>query len=80
LRQEYEEGRLAIEYVPSNQQLADGLTKALQNNAFNNFTKLIGLVDIQERLEARHIKELEMVLEEKEAQLDKKGSKPPRIE
>jgi hypothetical protein len=38
--------------------LADGLTKALQNNAFGAFIRQLGLVDITKRLDQRREKEL----------------------
>jgi hypothetical protein len=38
--------------------LADGLTKALQNNAFNAFVQQLGLVDVTEKLGHR-IQELQ---------------------
>ena len=40
--------------------LANGFTKALQNNAFKNFVQQLGLVDIQERLDQRSLQELDI--------------------
>ena len=40
--------------------LADGFTKALQNNAFNSFVQQLGLVDIQERLDQKGLRELDI--------------------
>jgi hypothetical protein len=37
LRQEVSQGRIIVEYTPSQHMLADGLTKVLQNNAFRAF-------------------------------------------
>ena len=50
------ERNLKIDYILINLQLADGLTKALQNNAFKTFVDRIGLVDIEERLKERKLK------------------------
>ena len=38
--------------------MADGLTKALQNNAFKAFVNQIGLVDIKQELEKRELREI----------------------
>ena len=38
--------------------MADGLTKALQNNAFKAFVSQIGLVDIKQQLEKRELREI----------------------
>jgi hypothetical protein len=43
--------------------LADGLTKALQNNAFNAFVRQLGLVNITEKLE-HGIQELQDLIPE----------------
>ena len=40
--------------------LADGFTKALQNNAFNRFVRQLGLVDIQDRLDQKSLRELDI--------------------
>ena len=40
--------------------LADGFTKALQNNAFKNFVQQLGLVNIQEQLDKRSLQELDI--------------------
>ena len=40
--------------------LADGFTKALQNNAFDSFVRQLGLVDIQERLDEKGLRELDI--------------------
>ena len=50
LRQEVAEGRIRVEFVPSAKNVADGLTKALQKEAFFSFRKAVGLVDISKRL------------------------------
>ena len=40
--------------------LADGFTKALQNNAFKAFVLQLGLVETQDRLDKRSLKELDV--------------------
>jgi len=52
LRQEYAERRLFFQWKPTKEMIADGLTKALPRQRFNNFVKMIGMVDIKERLKA----------------------------
>ena len=39
--------------------LADGLTKALTTEKFRKFVQQLGLVDVQEKIEARKLKELQ---------------------
>ena len=36
-------GNVALEYIPTDQQMADGLTKALCKNKFESFRSLINL-------------------------------------
>ena len=52
LRQEYAERRVSFRWRPTKEMIADGLTKALQRQRFDTFVKMIGMVDIKERLEA----------------------------
>jgi hypothetical protein len=58
LREEHAAQRLEVHYVPTNQQIADGLTKALPRQKYPEFLKQLGLTDIQPLLEARRLKEL----------------------
>jgi hypothetical protein len=58
LRQEVSEKRIIVDYTPSKDTLADGLTKALQNNAFNAFVKQLGLVDITKKLGSQELQAL----------------------
>ena len=53
LRQEVQRGSIAVRYTKSAQMLADGLTKALLNDAFDRFVRQLGLVDISEQLDER---------------------------
>ena len=46
LRQEVRQGRIVTAYTPSARNMADGLTKALQQETFASFVKSIGLVDV----------------------------------
>jgi len=57
LRQEVERGTIAVEFTPSGDMIADGLTKALQGSKFETFRHQIGLVDISNRLDERRAKE-----------------------
>jgi hypothetical protein len=51
LRQEHAEGRIQVKWIPTNQMMADGFTKALPGERFHSFIRMINLQDIQERLE-----------------------------
>ena len=51
LRQEYSMGRVLFDWKPTKEMIADGLTKALSRQKFENFVKMIGMVDIKDRLE-----------------------------
>jgi hypothetical protein len=57
LRQEVQKGRIEVVYTESAQQMADGLTKALTNNAFKSFVKQMNLRDVGTQLEARRLEE-----------------------
>ena len=57
LRQEVSANRIAVEYTPSKEMIADGLTKSLQASAFDDFVGQLGLVDISDRLESRVLDE-----------------------
>ena len=50
LRQEVSNGRLDIQYLPTTDMPADGLTKALSPQKFRIFVQQLGLVDIKDRL------------------------------
>ena len=43
VREQVSAGNVALEYVPTEKQVADGLTKALYKDKFKAFRKLIGL-------------------------------------
>ena len=62
LRQEVSTGRITVEYTLSQDMLADGLTKALQNNTFERFICQLGLIDITQKLDQRRqeLQELEV--------------------
>ena len=57
LRQEVRHGRIEVVYTESAKQMADGLTKALTNNAFESFVKQMNLRNVDALLEARRLKE-----------------------
>ena len=56
LRQEVSQKRIEVVYMKSAENMADGLTKALQQQAFRDFTESIGLVDIRDSLTEKVIK------------------------
>ena len=51
LRQEVQEGRIAINWVKTTEMPADGFTKALPRQRHEAFLSQLGLVDIGDRLE-----------------------------
>lgn len=55
LRQEARRNRIKVEYRPTTDMIADGLTKAMSHTQFQKFVKQIGLTDITERLMDRHL-------------------------
>lgn len=59
LRQEAEKGTISVDYIPTEEMVADGLTKALSSQPFNAFVERLGLLDIQGRLNQREIEELD---------------------
>jgi hypothetical protein len=52
LRQEYAMKRVLFQWKAMKEMITDGLTKALPKQKFENFIKMIGMVDIKERLNA----------------------------
>ena len=48
LRQEVQENKLKISWIPTNRMPADGLTKALPRQKHQEFITLFGLVDIKD--------------------------------
>jgi hypothetical protein len=50
LRQEVQLGRMQIDWKPTNEMPADGLTKALPRQRHQTFIQQLGLVDIKEKL------------------------------
>jgi hypothetical protein len=55
--------RVLFEWTPTKEMIADGLTKALGRQKFGNFVRMIGMVDISERLDAeRRMEDLKSTL------------------
>lgn len=55
LRQEVQEGRLKIEWTPTAEMRADGLTKALPFQKHQKFVQDLGLVDIKHLLKSEGV-------------------------
>ena len=63
LRQEVQNGTISVEYTESARMMADGLTKALQNNDFSRFVEHMNLRDIHHLLAKKReldLQELEL--------------------
>ena len=52
LRQEVQTKHICVDYMPSGEMLADGLTKPIINTSFDQFVQQLGLVDVSDRLES----------------------------
>ena len=52
LRQEVQEGRIKIDWMPTASMAADGLTKALLCQKHEAFIEQLNLVDIEERIKS----------------------------
>lgn len=53
LRQEAGKGTISVHYTSTGKMLADGLTKALSNTAFDAFIQQLGLVDVTDKLKEK---------------------------
>lgn len=60
LRQEVENQRITVQYTESAKMIADGLTKALQNNDFKRFLGHINLRNIEHLLDQNSLRELDV--------------------
>ena len=63
LRQEVQNRKISVEYTESAQMIADGLTKALQNNDFKRFVEHMNLRDVHHLLAKKReldLQELEL--------------------
>jgi hypothetical protein len=56
LREAVEKGQIRVNYVPTKEMVADGLTKALSEADFLRFRNQIGVVDVAEALSARKLR------------------------
>ena len=63
LRQEIQRQSIIVQYTPSEQMIADGLTKVLLKDGHEKFKRQIGLTDISARLQERKAKELQRELD-----------------
>jgi hypothetical protein len=59
VRQEAREGRIAVDYTPTRQIFANGLTKSIPPREFENFLKQVNLVDITSKITERRTEELQ---------------------
>jgi len=57
LRHEYAMNRVLFQWKTTKEMIADGLTKALPRQRFEDFVRIIGMVDIRERLNAENLME-----------------------
>src|SRR4029077_10092348 len=59
VRQEAREGRIAVDYTPTRQMIANGLTKSLPPSEFENFLKQVNLIDITSKITERRTEDLQ---------------------
>jgi len=59
LRQEVQKNLITVKYTESAQMIANGLTKALTNNAFDHFVEQMNLKDVSNLLAERRLNDLE---------------------
>ena len=57
LRREYTMTRVLFQWKTTKEMIADGLTKTLPRQRFENFVRMIGMVDIREQLNAEKLME-----------------------
>jgi hypothetical protein len=58
LRQEAARKKIQVVYTPTDDMMADGLTKVLPYEGHQRFVRQIGLIDIKERLKERRLQEI----------------------
>ncbi|GAB1319505.1 Reverse transcriptase Ty1/copia-type domain-containing protein [Madurella fahalii] len=58
LRQAVERKQIRVDYTPTGDMLADGLTKALTAEMFKKFREQVGVVDLTDRIETRKLREM----------------------
>jgi hypothetical protein len=58
LRQEAQRNRITVDYISTEEMIADGLTKVLVGPAFQRSVEQLGLIDITDRLGQRELKDL----------------------
>ena len=58
LREAVTKDQIKVDYMPTKDMLADGLTKALLGLAFKQFRNQIRVVNIEQRIKVRQLKEL----------------------
>ena len=58
LQQEVQHRRIKVEYTPTADMIADGLTKALPSTKHTVFVRQVGLVDVRDLVQARKLREL----------------------
>ena len=59
LRQEVRDGRITVEHISTKKMIANGLTKALSRNDFNDFIRQVNLVDITNQITERQAREMQ---------------------
>ncbi|KAL3708738.1 hypothetical protein TMatcc_006722 [Talaromyces marneffei ATCC 18224] len=60
LRQELQEGRVEVEYIPTRKMIANGLTKALGKQEFGEFLRQVGMHNIAHLLEEQKDEDIEV--------------------
>jgi hypothetical protein len=58
LREVIAQGRIKVDYTPTHDMIANGLTKALTGKAFEAFQDQVGLKDMSTRIKERELPEI----------------------
>ncbi|KAK8013656.1 hypothetical protein PG991_009249 [Apiospora marii] len=60
LRQEFDQGKITVEYTPTKDMIADGLTKALTADNHTAFCQQMGLVNVSRQIQQRRLREIDL--------------------
>lgn len=81
LRQEYAAKRVLFEWMATKEMIADGLTKALPKQKLNNFVRMLGMENIEERVRTeKRMEELKEILKARKVDDSPENDEGPETE